>query len=347
MSTLDAGYNEIGVMESTNLSEVGFPYGPTGNTANESGIGITTVNKANTPVWPKYIIGTEIVIGNLIFLTNGEGNVSIRTAEDRVTDYITINPGDSTQDGGQGGNVNITAGYGTVGDSFGGEVNINAGASSGTASGGNATFSAGAGGGSGSGGDVQVLGGNAGNTSGTPNGGNVFLIAGASSLGANGHVIIRDPLTGYSAIFETSSLSDDRTYTFPNASGTFALVSGGGSTITSGTYTPTASSATNLDSTPTMTQAQYMRVGDTVTISGRFTANPTTTATPTDFEITLPIASDLGSAEDAAGVAFSGAIAGMGAEVIGVAANNTAQIQWVASDVNSQTWSYTFTYQVI
>jgi hypothetical protein len=114
-----------------------------------------------------------------------------------------------------------------------------------------------------------------------------------------------------------------------------------------GTYTPTRSAEANLDANVTMSEAQYMRVGNTVTISGRFTADPTLTATTTSFEFTLPISSNLGAAEDVAGVAFCGAIAGMGAEIIGVVANDTAKVQWVSTDVTSQTWSYTLTYTII
>ena len=117
--------------------------------------------------------------------------------------------------------------------------------------------------------------------------------------------------------------------------------------ILSGVYTPTRSAEANLDANVTMTEAQYMRVGNTVTVSGRFTADPTLTASTTSFEITLPIASNIGAAEDVAGVAFCGNIAAMGAEIIGVAANDTAKIQWKSSDVTSQTWSYQFTYQII
>lgn len=117
--------------------------------------------------------------------------------------------------------------------------------------------------------------------------------------------------------------------------------------LASGVYTPTRSAEANMDANVTMTEAQYMRVGSTVTVSGRFTADPTLAATATSFEITLPVASNIGAAEDVAGVAFCGNIASMGAEVIGVAANNTAQIQWKSSDITSQVWSYTFTYQVI
>lgn len=114
-----------------------------------------------------------------------------------------------------------------------------------------------------------------------------------------------------------------------------------------GVYTPTRSAEANMDANVTMTEAQYMRVGNTVTVSGRFTADPTLTATATSFEITLPIASNIGAVEDCAGVAFCGTIAGMGAEVIGVVANDTAKVQWVASDITSKTWSYQFSYQVI
>jgi len=117
--------------------------------------------------------------------------------------------------------------------------------------------------------------------------------------------------------------------------------------LASGVYTPTRSAEANMDSNVTMLECQYMRVGNTVTVSGRFTADPTLTATTTSFEITLPIASNIGAAEDVAGVAFCGNIAAQGAEIIGVAANDTAKIQWKAADVTSQTWSFTFTYAII
>lgn len=120
----------------------------------------------------------------------------------------------------------------------------------------------------------------------------------------------------------------------------------GALTQAAGVYNPTRSAEANLDSNVTMTEAQYLRLGATVTVSGRFTADPTA-AGAASFEITLPVASNLGAAEDVAGVAFCGSIAGQGAEIIGVAANDTAKVQWIAVDTTSQTWSYTFSYQVI
>lgn len=118
-------------------------------------------------------------------------------------------------------------------------------------------------------------------------------------------------------------------------------------TLASGVYSPTRSAEVNMDANVTMTEAQYMRVGATVTVSGRFTADPTLTTSTTSFETDLPVASNIGAIEDLAGVAFCGNIVSMGAEVTGSVANNTAVITWKASDVTSQTWSYTFTYQVI
>lgn len=117
-------------------------------------------------------------------------------------------------------------------------------------------------------------------------------------------------------------------------------------TLASGVYTPTRSAEVNMDAEVTMSEAQYSRVGNTVTVSGRFTADPTLTATTSSFEIILPIASNIGAAEDVAGTAFCGSIVSMGAEIIGVVANDTAKILWKASDVTSQIWSYTFSYQV-
>lgn len=118
-------------------------------------------------------------------------------------------------------------------------------------------------------------------------------------------------------------------------------------TQAAGTYTPTRSAESNLDANVTPSEAQYMRVGATVTVSGRVTVDPTLTATATSFELSLPIASNLGAAEDLAGVAFCGTVAWMGAAVYGSAANNTAVFSWVSSDVASQIISYTFTYQII
>lgn len=126
-----------------------------------------------------------------------------------------------------------------------------------------------------------------------------------------------------------------------------ASLTGSVSVVASGTYTPTRSAEVNMDGSVTLSEAQYMRVRNTVTVSGRFTADPTLTATPTSFEMSLPIASNIGAIEDVAGVAFCGSIAGMGAGIVGVVANDTAKCEWISSDIASQVWSYQFSYQIL
>lgn len=116
--------------------------------------------------------------------------------------------------------------------------------------------------------------------------------------------------------------------------------------LISGVYTPTRSAETNLDANVDISECQYARVGNTVIVSGRFTADPTTTLVATSFEMDLPIASDIGAASDLAGNAVAGAISEC-AEIAGIAANNTAKVLWLPTDVGSRTWSFIFSYQVI
>lgn len=117
----------------------------------------------------------------------------------------------------------------------------------------------------------------------------------------------------------------------------------------SGVYTPLISTTINMDPTtpPTITEAQYMRVGNTATVSGRFTAKPLLTATSTSFEISLPISSNIGSIEQVSGTAVCGLIYGLVAAILGSITNKTALIRWVSSDVNSGSYAYHFTYSII
>jgi len=160
--------------------------------------------------------------------------------------------------------------------------------------------------------------------------------------------------TPYIALGDLTASGNNTKVIADDSAQTIALTATNGVTIngdplpvlTSGTYTPTASAATNLDSTPTMTQAQYMRVGNVVTVSGSFTADPTTTTLATAFEISLPVASDIRDPFEVAGTAVCGNIVSMCGDISGRPTPNTARVVWKATDVTSQTWSYQFTYLV-
>lgn len=116
-------------------------------------------------------------------------------------------------------------------------------------------------------------------------------------------------------------------------------------TLASTTYTPTLTNVANLDGS-TAYECQYIRVGNVITVSGKVDVNPTAAAS-TQLGISLPVASNIGATEDCAGAAFSPAIAGQGAAILGDASNNRAQMEWIAVDTTNQSMYFTFTYQVI
>ena len=116
-------------------------------------------------------------------------------------------------------------------------------------------------------------------------------------------------------------------------------------TLASGTYTPTLTNVTNL-SASTAYQAQYMRVGSTVTVSGRVDIDPTAIGA-VELGVSLPIASNFGAIEDCAGVASASGIAGQCAAVAADTANDRAKLVYIAVDVSNQPMYFSFTYQII
>ena len=117
-------------------------------------------------------------------------------------------------------------------------------------------------------------------------------------------------------------------------------------TLTGTTYTPTLTNVANLDAS-TAYQCQYMRISNTVFVSGRVDVDPTLAATSTKLGISLPVASNIGATEDVGGAAFASGIAGQGASILGDAANDRAQMQWLSGDVTNQAMYFTFGYQII
>lgn len=130
-----------------------------------------------------------------------------------------------------------------------------------------------------------------------------------------------------------------------NDLGTNTTIVAGGAHTSAGVYTPTRSNESNLDSSVTVFQSQYLRVGNTVTVSGRFIADPRA-ATVTAFQLTLPFASNIGANEDLCGTAFCDSVQ-QGASIFGEPTNDKAKFQWIANNTVAQSWSYTFTYRVI
>lgn len=114
-----------------------------------------------------------------------------------------------------------------------------------------------------------------------------------------------------------------------------------------GTYTPTASGAVNVTAN-TQHLAQWLRNGDTVTVSGNMEIQPTAAAdTATRLRISLPVASALANTFECcgAGVNISGLYRAIA--IYGDVASDTAELAFAADSTSNRTCTYHFTYRVI
>jgi len=117
-----------------------------------------------------------------------------------------------------------------------------------------------------------------------------------------------------------------------------------------GTYSFTPTTQTNLDASIASTTANYVQMGNVVTVFGTIAVDISAGSVATSFEVALPIASSLTNAYDIAGI---------------MSANNSnsAQLTWVikkgttsstsakfeigqATGSASLTYNYTFTYKI-
>jgi hypothetical protein len=114
-----------------------------------------------------------------------------------------------------------------------------------------------------------------------------------------------------------------------------------------GKYTPTLTNVANLDAS-TAYECQWLRVQDMVTVSGKVDVDPTA-AGNVQLGISLPpfTPSNFAAEEDCAGAAAAPAIAGQSAAIRADAANNRAEMVWIAVDLTNQPMFFSFTYQMI
>jgi hypothetical protein len=125
--------------------------------------------------------------------------------------------------------------------------------------------------------------------------------------------------------------------------------SSGAGVVYSGTYTPTFTSSTNVP-IGTGVVSQYIRVGKMVTVSGSVTIDATAGAfTASEFELSLPIASNLSAATDLNGVVAGVIGAGAAFEsgyVIGNATTDRALVIYNSATAASHNMVFTFTYEI-
>lgn len=113
----------------------------------------------------------------------------------------------------------------------------------------------------------------------------------------------------------------------------------------SGTYTPTLTSVTNVAAS-TASVCQYVRVGNVVTVSGKFDIDCTAAAgAATELGISLPIASNIAGTNDCCGVA-NATLVFMTGGIVGDATNNRASFQMACQDSANRAMAFTFTYLI-
>lgn len=115
-------------------------------------------------------------------------------------------------------------------------------------------------------------------------------------------------------------------------------------TVLSGTYTPTLTNVTNITAS-TGYECQYLRVGNTVTVSGKVDIDVTLGAA-SELGLSLPIASGFTAEENAGGTASSPAAASLVSAVKADATNDRAAFVFTAVSLTNDSYWFEFTYQI-
>lgn len=119
-----------------------------------------------------------------------------------------------------------------------------------------------------------------------------------------------------------------------------------GTSITSGTYTPTLTNVTNVTAS-TAYLSQYLRVGSVVTVSGKVDIDTTLAASSaTELGISLPVASNFAAEEDLGGTGTSDAVASLSARIKADGTNDRASLVEKSISLTNDSYAYSFTYLI-
>lgn len=143
--------------------------------------------------------------------------------------------------------------------------------------------------------------------------------------------------------------SDGRVYGLYLHNNAGALTGTTNQYIASGTYTPTLTAVANISST-SGPAGQWMRVGNVVTVSGQFRADPTTNGVVTTLGISLPIASDFTDIAQCSGTAtgFNGSDEMQHGGISADTTNNRINLDWIELALGADNlWAFQCTYVVV
>ena len=117
--------------------------------------------------------------------------------------------------------------------------------------------------------------------------------------------------------------------------------------LDSGTYTPSGTNVANLG-TLGFYAAQYLRVGNTVTVSGKVDVDATSSGVLTQFRFTLPIASNFSAEQQCAGTIVSTAGSAMEVgDIVADATNDRALVRLYVQTAANHACFFHFTYRIV
>ncbi|MNQ85852.1 hypothetical protein D3C85_1010280 [compost metagenome] len=116
-------------------------------------------------------------------------------------------------------------------------------------------------------------------------------------------------------------------------------------TLASGVYTPTLTNVNNV-SASTSFEAQWLRVGNVVTVSGRVDIDPTGSGSAVHLGISLPVASNFTADSDLSGVGGATDVAGQVSGLHADTTNDRASLEFVSQSTANQEMYYHYTYEV-
>ena len=115
--------------------------------------------------------------------------------------------------------------------------------------------------------------------------------------------------------------------------------------LAAGVWTPTTNNIANFGSS-SASEGQYLRVGNVVNGSVQVSVDPTLSATSTELELDLPVASNFGATSDAAGSCAGSDVASEVAEIRADVSSDELEMIWVTTSLASHEMACVFTYEV-
>lgn len=161
-----------------------------------------------------------------------------------------------------------------------------------------------------------------------------------------GLVMYSDNLSNNTAALRHPNImTDNRTYTFPDKSGTVAMLDDITSGI-SGYYTPTITDIANISST-TAYECMYIRVGNVVTVSGMIDIAPVSASTVTRVWLTTPIYSGFYTQKDAGGTGYSrNGSATVSCGFTSNTVNHVVELLYITPTTAVAQFSFSFSYRI-